>query len=299
MLTRRRLAATGVGLAVFAALTVTFNAAADEKVYCPPLGGPCTVIVDTPGHGGGPGGGGNNGGGGSGDPGYYDERLGWLNEQDLCYYKAAEPQPDKSDPAWEGHTDGVIYVRSCLKGNGRLGVPLWVPTFVWSATPPPGFGALPSPAQLAARAVNALNIKGPQIGSAPRVDGSGLVGLPVWLWTEVTPETWGPLTATAAVPGLSVTATATGTSIVWDMGDGHSVTCDGAGTPYDGRASGSPTCGYRYTTSSRSMPGGRYTVTGTTTWTIAWTGGGQSDTLTVTRASTTTIQIDELQVVTS
>jgi hypothetical protein len=47
------------------------------------------------------------------------------------------------------------------------------------------------------------------------------------------------------------------------------------------------------------MPGGRFTVTGTTTWNIEWQGGGQNGTLTVTRASTTTIQIDELQVVTS
>lgn len=156
--------------------------------------------------------------------------------------------------------------------------------------------------QVAIREFAKLPIKGPQIGIVPEAhDGSaGLVGLPVWLWTDVTPQTWGPYTATAAVPGLTVTATATAVRITWNMGDGRQVVCNNPGTRYQasyGNAA-SPTCGYRYARSSRSQPGGKYTVTGTTNWVVNWAGGGQTGTIQQTRQTQTTITIDELQVVT-
>jgi hypothetical protein len=171
-------------------------------------------------------------------------------------------------------------------------------TQFWRATPPPGFGGGPSPAELAARAINQLPIRGPRIGSAPATGGSGLVGLPVWLWTPATEATWGPASATASVPGLSVTATARAEKIVWSMGDGNSVTCTSPGTPYKasfGRKQ-SPDCGYK---GYQKPSSGRYTVTGVTTWQVHWVGGGQTGDVTVTRSSSTTIDIDELQVITS
>ncbi|GAA0262569.1 hypothetical protein GCM10009539_55440 [Cryptosporangium japonicum] len=148
--------------------------------------------------------------------------------------------------------------------------------------------------QVALREFATIPIKGPQIGVAPDPGGSGLVGLPVWLWTAVTPQTWGPFTATAAVPGLTVTATAVATRITWNMGDGKQVVCDNPGTPYLASYGNkaSPNCGYRYARA------GTYTVTGTTDWVVTWTGGGQTGQIPQTRETTTTIRIDELQVVT-
>jgi hypothetical protein len=282
-----------VAVAPFA---VTPFAKADGPVYCPPNGGPCTVVVGTPGS---PGDGDN--GGGSTLP--CDPDMGCLWPDDICYHKRAEPQPDATDPIWAGHIDptgkpeGVVYVAACPWGNGRLGVPGWRFTLVWVAVEP----ATVNPAVLAAQAINQLGIRGPAIGIAPDPAGSGLVGLPVWLWAGVTPQTWGPVSATASVPGLSVTATAQAQRIVWDMGDGHSVRCDNPGTPYQASYgnTNSPSCGYRYTQTSHSQPGGHFTVTATTTWQVNWAGGGQSGSLTVTRASTTTVEINELQVVTS
>ena len=153
---------------------------------------------------------------------------------------------------------------------------------------------------MAAQAINQLPIQGPQIETAPNSAGSGLVGLPVWLWTAVSGATWGPTSATASVPGLSVTATARATKIEWDMGDGHSVTCANPGTPYAASFGGqpSPTCGYVYTASSHGTSGGRFTITGVTTWQVDWAGGGESGVITVTRQSTSSVRIDELQVVT-
>jgi hypothetical protein len=288
-------------------LTLVGSPAYADYVYCPPDGGDCYVVVETPGGPGSPGdpGGGSGGGSpeiceGGGFPGCYKPGLGWFNPEDECFWELADPQPPAGDPIWQGHApgDGRVYVAAC-GWPGLTGF-----TQFWRATPPPGFGGLPTPAELAAQAVNQLPIRGPNIGIAPddSPGRAGLVGLPVWMWTPVTPATWGPASATASVPGLSVTATARAEKITWNMGDGNSVTCHNPGTPYKasfGRAE-SPTCGYDqgYRLPSSTRPEGRYTVAGTTTWQVTWVGGGQTGELTVTRSSSTTIAIEELQVVT-
>src|SRR5205823_6408577 len=84
------------------------------------------------------------------------------------------------------------------------------------------------------------------IASAPRAGGSGLVGLPVWLWTTVTPETWGPISITAAVPGLAVTATARVSRFSFAMGDGHMVYCTVAGAMVDSSPSAAASPGTPY-----------------------------------------------------
>lgn len=293
--------------AFWLSLSTSSPALAHHEVICPPDGGDCIVVAHTPDAPGEPGDDGDSGGGGSATCSWdghavpcYDQVRGWF-DGDGCYWKRVDPQPPAGDPAWQGHApgDGDVYYISCIGAWGSTG---GYSGLIWRATPPPGFGGLPSPAQLAAEAVNKLPIRGPLIGVAPRPDGAGLVGLPVWLWTQVSPETWGPSSATASVPGLSVTATARATKIVWSMGDGATVTCASPGTPYKPAYGNrpSPDCGYTgYTRPSSTVSGGRYTITGTTTWAVRWFGGGQSGTLTVTRRSTTSIDVDELQVVTS
>jgi hypothetical protein len=156
------------------------------------------------------------------------------------------------------------------------------------------------PARTAQEAFANLPIRGPQIGIVPRQNGSGLVGLPVWLWTTVNATTWGPYTATAAVPGLTVTAVARAAKITWNMGDGRQVTCANPGTQYKPAYgnTASPTCGYRYARASRSEPNGTFTITGTTSWVINWTGGGQAGVINQTRQAQIPIRIEELQVVT-
>ena len=49
----------------------------------------------------------------------------------------------------------------------------------------------------------------------------------------------------------------------------------------------------------RNVPGGVYTVTGTTTWMVTWAGGGQTGTVTVTRQSASSVGVVELVVVNS
>jgi hypothetical protein len=164
-------------------------------------------------------------------------------------------------------------------------------------------GPAATPGELAQRAVRLLPIRGPIIGLAPHPGGTGLVGLPVWLWAGRTPAAWGPAQATAAVPGLAVTARARAVRVTWAMGDGgQAVVCDGPGTPYDPLSGeyASPDCGYTYSAASRTEPGGVFRVTATASWSVTWwvVGGGATGALTTTATSVTTVEIGEMQVVT-
>ena len=112
----------------------------------------------------------------------YDSMFGWFNPTNACYYKLVEPQPPATDPAWEGHyPNGAIYDIVCPGIIGTGG------GWGWVATPPPGFGPRVSAAQLAQEAIRRLRLLPPEIGMAPPPTSTGLVGVPVWLWTAVTP----------------------------------------------------------------------------------------------------------------
>lgn len=224
----------------------------------------------------------------------HDKEYGWFSQADGCYYRQADPQPPAEDPIWEGrHPAGAVYLATCLGTPGTGG------GFVWWADPPPGFGGTSAtPGQLANEAVRRMRLRGPEIGIVPEPGKVGLVGLPVWMWTAVTPQTRGPVSVTASVPGLSVTATATAQQVAWSMGDGRTVVCDGPGSPYEDRFAdrASPTCGHTYTRTSAREPGAAYTVTATTTWRVVWAGGGQRGELSLDRSSTVALRIGELQV---
>ena len=294
---------------IFALLATALPAAAAGDVTCPVDLPNCIVTAGSPGSPGPAGGGiateaGSDGGSrvcrlphrGTVVP-CHDETWGWFSNLDGCYYRLRDPQPPATDPTWQGrHPDGAIYVVTCMDrvAPGTNG------GWTWLAAPPDGFGA-PSvtPGELAQQAVDQMALTGPAIGTTVGSGELGVVGVPVWLWTEVAPQTWGPTSATASVPGLSVTATARATQIDWDMGDGSRVVCANPGTPYVAEQVHSPTCDHTYVWPSIDEPGEAYTVTGTTTWSVSWSGGGTSGSLTVTRTAQTSVRIGELQVLVS
>lgn len=137
----------------------------------------------------------------------------------------------------------------------------------------PGVAAI-SPEELAARARSQLPLAYPEPQTSPAVALDQIVGIDTWMWID--PAAWQPISATASIPGLSITATATPESMTWDMGDGTVVSCDGPGTPYDEtrpEAEQSTDCSHLY------QARGAYTATATITWSISWSssdgGGGQ------------------------
>jgi len=230
--------------------------------------------------------------------------LGWLNTYDGCYYRWI-PAPPPGSPVFAStggaiSGEGSYYLRTCVgfvgKGSGAAAM---VQAVVWLATPPAGFGGpRPGPVVLAQRALALLRLAGPQIRMSPSTGSEQLVGFPTWMWTAVSRTTWLRHSATAAVPGQSVTATAKAVSIRWVMGDGGAVVCRGPGTPYSSRYdphASSPTCGYSYGQPSPS--GGTFLVTATTTWRVDWVGAGGRGGLTVTRSSSVRVRVVEAEAV--
>lgn len=152
-----------------------------------------------------------------------------------------------------------------------------------------------TPAELAREAIERLAVARLPVRLSPPPPAQQLVHLPTWMWVDR--AVWAPRSATAVVPGLSVTATATPTRMVVSTGDGGVVTCRGPGTPWtpveDPDAS-SPTCGHTYT-----RPGA-FTLTAEVGWSVSWAGGGQSGTApAVTTTSTRTVLVTESQALNS
>ncbi|MFE3268922.1 ATP/GTP-binding protein [Streptomyces sp. NPDC059215] len=214
----------------------------------------------------------------------------------VCTVKKMDPQPPPGSMFWEGKSskDGAVYERTCQNGPG--GAPVH-DTFI-AETPP---GAAPvDPAVVAQQAVAKMKLAGPEIVS-PRATGTYIVGVPMWMWVNKGPTTYGPNSASATAGGVTVTATAKVTRIVWRMGDGATVNCTGPGTTYTASygKQESPTCGHTYSRTSAAQKGRKYTVAATSTWAIDWqvNGGGVNGQLTETRQSQTQVGIGELQVV--
>lgn len=288
----------------------------------------CSVGVGDPGTGGGGSGGGSTApapGGDDGSPAgftpgpqkcsYNDKDIpcqtgdGWWSSNGNCtgYVKLSDPQP-APEPG-ESAAAGAWYTCTCPGADAGSGRDCYGGTF-WSNTPPAGINTY-TPAQAAAALVKTFQLEGIDIGMAPANkthtdDPAGTaayrrtwVGIPVWLWVEnPQPLTYGPYSKTATLGGVTVTATATVSGVTWSSGDGQTVNC-GAGTAFNEAAMGnqvatdSPTCGFRYTHTSK---GGTFPVTATSHWTVNWTGGGTDGTIAVRDTqSATTVHVGELQ----
>ncbi|MEV6699233.1 ATP/GTP-binding protein [Streptomyces sp. NPDC051453] len=212
-----------------------------------------------------------------------------------CNYRKLDPQPPADNRAWGKHKPGegkgAVYAYDC-PGTMRVGV-VWLPNVA----------AAPAidPEVLAREAVDKMKLSGPSVAS-PRAAGKYTVGVPVWLWVNESPTTFGPNTATATAGGVTVTATAKVKQIVWRLGDGSTVTCAGPGTPYKAAygMKDSPSCGHRYTKTSADAPGAKFRLTATSTWVVDWQvagGGGETGQLTEIRQTQAQVAVGEVQVV--
>lgn len=148
---------------------------------------------------------------------------------------------------------------------------------------------------LARSAVASLTLGFPSPRTNPAIDQRQLPGIDTWMWVDA--ADWQPVTATASIPGLSASVTATPTSVRWDMGDGAPpVVCDGPGTPYDPDrppADQSSACTHRY------QDRGAYPASATVHWELTWSStDGDGGTLTpVERTTTFTMRVAERQAV--
>jgi hypothetical protein len=139
----------------------------------------------------------------------------------------------------------------------------------------------------------------PELAVSPD-HGRHLVRMLTWL--AVDPDYWtAPRTATASAGRVTVTATLTPTSMVWDLGNGDTVTCDSPGRVWKvGLHDSDATCGYTYTKPSINPPDHTYELSGSVSFEVSMTTnapGSYGPFAPVVRTGSQTIQVMELQVV--
>ena len=214
---------------------------------------------------------------------------------------------------WAGYdpAKGSLYTASCPDAiNAQTGALVYANTGFIFAAKGAAPAAPPNPAVLAAQVERQLNLPVPTVGMDPDpytgYDSNKhnmpytLVNIFTWFWDKAG---FAPLSKTAALNGVSATATATPTTLRFDPGDGSgSVTCTGPGREWrtsDGfNAPSGGGCGFMY----RRVTAGDVPIKATLTvsWTVSWTGStGAAGTLPPLSTTTTTpaFLVEQVEVV--
>lgn len=215
-----------------------------------------------------------------------------------CHYEAlnAEESASADDMAvqgWgppKGNGPGAWYRKICDGPNG-YGIIVW------------GNAPGPSPLVLAQQALGYTPMPPPGMGMNPPASREQLVNLTTFLWLDQ--AQWQPVSASASAGGVTVVTTAVPQRVVWDMGNGESVTCDGPGVPYDPSKSDADQpdpCRFVYRHSSAGQPNGTFTVTATVSWHVTWAATGvpagqpaAGDLGVVTRSSSVAVRVAEAE----
>jgi hypothetical protein len=255
-------------------ITVAPALAKASSVHCQQhaRSGQCVVTVRSRGHGGG----GESGTGGDGGSRCTDASGGAVScvraglgtwDQGLhCYLRLMRPQPAKSDPVWQGKTNGAVYLCTAWPPN-TTGI-----EEIWLADPPSAV----NPRALALDAERGLVLPQPTGHRSPdesqRFQGYPFTYVNLWTWFWTSPGTWRARSATAQAGRVSATVTVTPTRLTFDPGDGSgSVSCAGPGRAWssaDGNnAPSGGGCGYRYRTAT-NVP---VVSTQSIRWSVMWT----------------------------
>ena len=266
-ITRRAATHLATALVIIATLTVAdgpgalADGATGGTVCTDPSDPQCDIYAGTSGRHGSTNGGGQNTGNSSGN-----------DSGSQCTYTPADLSPtDIAALGGQPAGEGGWYFKTCVLADGTV---LAYPGPIWIAGAPP----VASPEVLARQARAKLRLPAVVVQLNP--SGDQLVNLPTWL--ALATSSWQSQSATASVPGVSVTATARPVRATWSMGDGNTITCTGPGSTWTAGtdpAASSPDCGYTYRRSSAGAPGAAFPVTVTVTWEVTWAGAGQSGTI--------------------
>lgn len=136
----------------------------------------------------------------------------------------------------------------------------------------------------------------PMVGPPPEINkwNMAAVGYPLWLWAEGTLD---PAPVSDSVLDIGVSLDAHLVKVVFDMGDGHKVSCTDVSRKWTrGVKPGakSPSCGYAY--QRPSLPHGSYTITADAVWAVDWNINGTTGTLPFYQSASTELPVGELQV---
>ena len=136
----------------------------------------------------------------------------------------------------------------------------------------------------------------PMISPSPEVNRwkMAAVGYPLWLSVGGNIH---PPAVSDSVADVHVSLKADVDHVVFSMGDRHSVTCTNLTTRWNRSIPAgqkSPACGYTY--QRPSLPKGKYTVTATTYWSVAWSTSDDSGVIDFVQSASTQLPVGELQV---
>jgi hypothetical protein len=224
---------------------------------------------------------GGHGGGGNGASCAYIPRL----------PKGTSSGDGLSDPGSQNGVPGQYYDSYC---NGVYTGTVFVP----KGTGGP-IGSVVNPVQLAQQATDHAPFNPLAIVMSPPA-GREAVNFPIFLSISG----YSPVTASASASGVTSTVSIVPSSVRWQMGDGHTVTCQGPGVPYDPTRPFSAElpapCGYKYSASSANQPGQAFQVTATVHYTATWTvtgapGGGSL--APIDRSVSLPVTVGEIQIV--
>lgn len=241
-----------------------------------------------------------NGSSSSGSSGSSGSSSGSRGGPSSCQWvlQALQGPNDPSTGGYSDGPDGQVLVSGTTAGAWYLEVCPGAPSLLFFVPAGSAAAAVVSPRQLADQARAQLVAPAPQVEMSPpsTSDPPGTplslahwqyVNLPDWVWLGS--SQWVTLHATAAVPGVSVTATAVPAQLVLGYQDGPEgtkvVTCNGPGTPYSAALAesedpaqpvqaASPTCGWTWDYSSSVSPDEHFEVTAYVVYDLSWTVSG-------------------------
>ena len=207
------------------------------------------------------------------------------------WHRGADPTKDAPKPDLPDLPDAevrILYSRLC---NGKVQY-VWVP--------------LLGPVDVANIAYDRMraNVDPPTLATVADTDsnpeGWTFAQLPTWYWTDV--DTWRTYTATASIPGLSATVTATPVALRFNPGDGSGARdCVGPGRAFDSTNPASiddaNNCSHVYTTSSAGEDDVAFTATISIVWQVSYTAsnGAAGDLGPLVRNTTGRIEVAEVQ----
>ena len=206
-----------------------------------------------------------------------------------CQYSDANPTVGTGSSEVFSPVPGKEYFLVCSDANG---VVVFAAFVVYNPAAPI------DPATLARQAWKQLPLVFPTTYTSPDRGSPQYTGLSTWMW--ISTADWQPRSATASVPGLSATVTATPSRVEWDMGDGRPLERCGQGTAYDTARPArdqSTDCSHTYTDASATRADGVFHAVATMWWTVSWqaTDGSQGTLPDVFRTTTFDLRVDEIE----
>lgn len=217
---------------------------------------------------------------------------------------ASGPCPAGQTPSYETQTQGGQPVTAQPGDVNPITLQLVAPgstleviscngNYLTTVVVPPGGATGPAAAGVTGAALARQAFARFQVAApSPRLSpATAVVNYPTWLWLQ---GGWATQSATASVPGLSATVTAAPVRVVWSMGDGGQVVCDGPGVAWNSSEPNASTyCSYTYPAA------GQFTATVTVYYGASWTAtDGTAGRLgAVTGRTTFAVAVDEIQTV--